>query len=96
VRLVLSPQSLEDIEDIYAYSLSTWGAGQAELYRDRIFDALDLLMDHPEIGRIVAGYPLAVRMLRIEQYNAFYRVEDDTIRVLQLAHVSRNTLPELM
>jgi toxin ParE1/3/4 len=93
VRLVLSPQSLEDIEDIYAYSLSTWGAGQAELYRDRIFDALDLLMDHPEIGRIVAGYPLAVRMLRIEQYNAF---EDDTIRVLQLAHVSRNTLPELM
>jgi hypothetical protein len=35
-------------------------------------------------------------MLRIEQYNAFYRVEDDTIRVVQLAHVSRNTLPELM
>ena len=95
MRLVLSTETLDDLEDIYAYSISLWGSEQADRYRNRLFDVLNLLADHAELGRVLPGYPLATRVLRIEQHNAFYRLEGDTVRVLRVAHFRQNTLPEL-
>jgi toxin ParE1/3/4 len=95
VQLVLSSESLDDLEDIYTYSLSMWGREQADKYRSHLFSALSLLEDQPELGRVLAGYPLATRVLRVEQHNAFYRIDGEVIRVLRVAHLSQNLVPEL-
>ena len=41
------------------------------------------------------GHPRAIRVLRMERHNAFYRIDGDTIRVLRVAHSSQNIVPEL-
>ncbi len=71
MRLVFDPEALENLEDIYAHSLAMWGAGQAERYRSRLFTALGSLVDHPELGRPLAGNPLEIRVLLIDRHNVF-------------------------
>jgi toxin ParE1/3/4 len=96
VRLVLSSEALDDLEDIYDYSLVTWDVTQAERYLSQLFEVLDSLLGFPELGRPLPGPARATRVLRVGQHNAFYRIEEVQVRVLRLAHVRRNVLPELL
>lgn len=95
MRLALSSEAQDDIEDIYDYSQLTWGSDQAERYRSHLYEGLDTLVNFPELGKSLHDSALALRVLRIEQHNAYYLVAEDRVRVLRIMHVRRGSLPDL-
>ena len=94
VRVLLTPEADDDLKDIRAYSMEQWGSDQADQYETLLFSKLALLEQNPQLGVSPPGMGPGVRVLRIEQHNALYRVESDRILVLRVVHV-RRPLPTL-
>lgn len=85
-KLVLSHRAKNDIKDIYAYTLQTYGKKQAIKYLDKIESAFNMLRANPEIGRerpdIKAGY----HSLTTEKHVCFYKITESGIYILGLLH----------
>jgi len=43
LKLMLTPRSILDLEEIYAYTLSTWNLKQAEQYQDVLFESMQMI-----------------------------------------------------
>jgi toxin ParE1/3/4 len=94
MRVQLTIRAKIDIEDIHSFSVDRWGREQADRYRERLFSALTLLESQPFLGARVPEMSPEVRVLRVQQHNAVYRVERDSIVVMRVIHV-RRVLPTL-
>jgi toxin ParE1/3/4 len=61
--------------------------------RDRVFDALTVLLELPASGRVIPEFPsLGFREVLVDSYRLFYRVQGDVIWVVGVWHDAQ--LPE--
>jgi plasmid stabilization system protein ParE len=51
-QIILSPLAEQDLMAIMEYTMSTWGDSQADIYAERLDNALQGIKDNPEIGRL--------------------------------------------
>ncbi len=56
--------------------------------RERIIDAIDLLIDNPHCGKQLKGGLSGLRRIRVGSYRVVYEINDEkaTILVLRIAH----------
>jgi plasmid stabilization system protein ParE len=82
------PATAELIDAVRWYEQHRAGLG-AELF-DAIVETINLIRTHPEIGAPRATTRLS-RQLRVNRfpYNVVYRVRDDDVYVVAVAHTSR-------
>ncbi len=83
----LTLQARQDFIEIWRYTEQEWGAEQAEVYTQKIEDALTGLVKNPSKGRprdeVRAGY----RSLLVEKHIIFYRLNEGYIDVARILHV---------
>lgn len=84
--LKLSPRAILDLEEIYEYTLLTWGIKQAEKYQDELFDAMLEVASKPTIGSIYYFKKGNYRKLNINKHLIFYRPEDNDCIVIRILH----------
>lgn len=79
---------LDDINDYIARDVPYY----AELFVDRLIEAVDKLGDHPRIGRRVpeADQRDEIRELIVQGYRIIYLVTDKEIQILTVIHGSRD------
>ena len=59
-------------------------------FRTRVYDALAVLIDFPDSGRVIPEFPqLGFREVLVVSHRLFYRVKDDTLWVVRVWHVAR-------
>lgn len=93
-KLHYSVQARKDLDDIWDYIVSDLGnPSAAENTVNRIMDAVDQLMDFPEMGsplrnrtRIATDY----RSIVVGNYMAFYRLYDNEIYVARILYGRRD------
>jgi toxin ParE1/3/4 len=89
-RIFLTPEARDDIKHILAYTDREWGRAQVSVYRDRLWEGFEFLLDNPFAGTrrddILPGY----RIWRIEKHFAIYKVEETRIAVIRVLHVHRD------
>jgi addiction module RelE/StbE family toxin len=94
MRIVWSPQALEDIEEIRSY-IARDSPVSAELFVDRIFESAGRLLDHPWSGRIVPEFKDAtLREVILGSYRVIHRVRQSTIFISTVFHAARLLQPE--
>lgn len=85
-QIILSPRAQADLQNVHAYTLSTYGPGQAGKYLSLLEKGIHQLLDNPEIGRkrddIKSGY----RALSIEKHIIFYKIKETDIQILGVVH----------
>lgn len=88
------PKAIAALENIQTYLEERSPQGAARTL-ERIVQSMDVLALFPQIGR--EGPLPGIRELVIPNvpYIAFYRIEDDLVRVLDIVHTSRRYPPEL-
>ncbi|MBL8918047.1 MAG: type II toxin-antitoxin system RelE/ParE family toxin [Myxococcaceae bacterium] len=96
MKLVVSPQAAEDIEEAIRWwqehRLKAPGLLESELAR-----ALEFVMASPRACAVlVPRGPVEVRRVPLprSRYFVYFRIMDDEVRVLRLWHMSRASPPE--
>ena len=94
-----SPEARDDIVNILDYISGELmnPAAAARIVRS-IYAKIDLLADHPNLGRelpetVDAGFPC--RHFTAENYRIFYRVDGTNIYVVRILHSLRNHMKAL-
>jgi len=85
LELKLSPKAILDLEQIYEFTLHTWGITQAEKYQDELFTCMQLISETPKLGSIYYYKEGNYRKMNINRHIIFYkqiRHECIVVRVL--------------
>jgi toxin ParE1/3/4 len=82
----LTQRAKADIKEIYRYTVDNFGAVQAGLYLGGLEYTFDLLTGNPRLGLLFAG---EIRRYIYKQHYVFYRLEGETIVILQIRHTKR-------
>lgn len=86
-ELQLTAQAERDIENILLYSERHWGFDRRETYAKSLSQALDLLRDHPHIGRQHDDLFRDCRSIRVEQHTVYYhQPRPNVIEIVRVLH----------
>lgn len=86
----LTPEAERDLENIWRYRATTWSIRQAENYVGDLSDTFDLLAHSPLIARERAEFTPHVRIHRHKSHVIIYRVNDDCLDIVRIAHMKQN------
>jgi toxin ParE1/3/4 len=87
----LSAAARDDVLAVAEYIIAETGSDAvAQRAVDTITRRFEILDRNPRIGRMRADLRAGVRSFRAERYIILYRVVDSNIRILRVAHTSRD------
>ena len=92
-RIVWSRTSQRDLRSLVKY-ISRDSPRRAEQFGYRIVAKVEMLQEHPHIGRVVPEFNQAdLRELIVQPYRVIYRFKKDTnlIEVIRVWHAARDT-----
>ena len=87
MRVVWSPQALDDRDAIWAYIAADTPSAAIRVDAD-LADAIGGLGDYPELGR-PGLIPGTRELFPIHSYRIVYELSDDEVQVLAIVHTSR-------
>lgn len=89
-----SPEAVKDLQGIEEYiSVELDNSQSAERIVDKIINKIDSLADLPEIGAPLSSrvdVKTDYRYLVCGNYNAFYRIEYETVKIIRVLNARRN------
>jgi addiction module RelE/StbE family toxin len=89
-RVQITDKALEDMEEIYTYIAEQLQAPESAMGQyNRIAEAIQKLNVFPERVRIMESEPehsMGLRQLPIDNFSAFYMVEDDKVIVTRVLY----------
>lgn len=91
----LTSRALEDIQDIYDYSLEEWGESTALKYIKAFEDAFYLLQEHKGLLKINEKISSKFRVYGVQKHYLICDIVDENIFVLTVKHVSMDLLGRL-
>lgn len=85
-ELVVLPLAEVDLEGVWLDTLERWGSTQADIYVDQLYERLQVLRKHPELGKACDDLRAGYRRLLVAHHVAFYRIASDTIEIVRVLH----------
>ena len=85
-KLFISPQTYNDLEIIYEFTLSNWGYKQAEKYQDDIYDPFISISENPEIGSIYIFKKGDYRKLNCNKHLILNRIQKKKCLIIRVLH----------
>jgi toxin ParE1/3/4 len=67
-----TPKADDDLKSISLYTWRSWGEEQATIYEAMIEKALEMLREHPRIGKVQDDLFPGCRSIRVEQHVVYY------------------------
>ncbi|CUH89114.1 Toxin ParE4 [Phaeobacter sp. CECT 5382] len=90
LSLYLTPKAQSDLEEVWLYSVRTWGREQADLYLDTLEQVFETLCYLPELAREYTEISPAVRMHQTGQHVVIYQAQADHLAVIRILGVRQN------
>ena len=83
----LSREALRDVDNVLLYTRRTWGKSQQTTYRAVIYQALEMITEHPQAGRPRDDIFPGCRSIQAEQHVIyFHQPRAGDIEVLRILH----------
>lgn len=80
----LAPSAREDMEAVWLYSLTQWGATQTDRYIDDLTDAFDFLVQNPKAGVVCENIRQGYRRYPVIRHVVYYRMTNYGIEVIRV------------
>ncbi|MCD8541113.1 MAG: type II toxin-antitoxin system RelE/ParE family toxin [Leadbetterella sp.] len=94
-KIHLTSRALDDIQEIYDYSLDEWGEQTALKYIQTFEDAFSLLQEHKGLLKVNEKISSRFRVYAVQKHFLICDIIEDNIFVLTVKHVSMNLLEHL-
>lgn len=89
VTIIWTEYAIEDLELIHEY-IAQDSVNYANKLVDKIIDKVELLQNHPLLGRVVPEFEIeTIRELIEGNYRIIYNLENDLISITRIHHASR-------
>jgi toxin ParE1/3/4 len=85
-QLNVSVEAEEDIDQIAAYTTSTWGWRQTNKYLAKLEDGFDLLAQSPFVGRFCDSIRPGLRRFEIGKHVVFYLPGPSEVLIVRILH----------
>ena len=87
IKYYLTNKAVQDLEDIWDYTVDEWSEQQAERYYKMLIDTFHEITQNPEIGKKYTEISLNLFGLRTGKHIIFYRrINSDTIEITRILH----------
>ena len=74
MKFKLSKKALENIENIWLYTVENWSVEQADRYSNLIFDEIEFLTKNPLSGKDYGYVRKNYHCSRVQSHLIFYRI----------------------
>ena len=92
----ISQQAIEDLDNIWIYTLNKWSKEQADRYFDLIITEIEFIADNFMTGKSVEQTRKNYRVTKIKSHLIFYRkVENDIVEIVRILHQQMDTKKRL-
>ena len=86
-KFYLTYKAVEDLGDIWNYTIETWSESQAEIYYSLLIDSCQELANKPNQGKSYEVVERNILGFKIGQHVIFYRiVSEKEIEVVRILH----------
>lgn len=88
MRFKISKKALEDIDNIWIYTMENWSVVQADRYYHLIFDEIEYLSKNPLAGKDYGHVRKDYRCSKVKSHLILYRTgsEDEEIEIIRVLH----------
>lgn len=86
-KLILRQEAIDDLTNIYEYTVATWSENQADKYYETIKSACRKIANNPSIGKKYIEISNNFLAYRVNKHIIFYQViSDDEIEIIIILH----------
>ena len=83
----LTNRAVQDLTEIWDYTIENWSEKQAELYYNLIIDTCSVIAKKPQIGKVYDEIYPDLKGQKVSKHVVFYRLmEDKTIEITRILH----------
>ena len=82
----LTPKAKEDMEAVWLYTLTKWGASQTDRYIDDLTEAFAFLAQSPKFGTACDNIRQGYRRYPIMRHVVYYRETAYGIEIIRVLH----------
>jgi toxin ParE1/3/4 len=83
----ISQQAIEDLENIWIYTLKKWSKEQADRYYNLIIEEIEFVADNFMIGKSAEQTRKNYRVTKVKSHLIFYRkTENNIIEIIRILH----------
>jgi toxin ParE1/3/4 len=88
MKFVISEKAVEDIENIWLYTLEAWSVEQADRYYNLLFDEIEYITEHPLSGRNADHIRKNYRCTKVKSHLIFYRYKkvENKVEIIRILH----------
>jgi toxin ParE1/3/4 len=84
--LLLTPRAVQDLDDIWDYTIDRWGIDQAETYLGGVRAVLQASLTAPTLLRACGDVREGYSKIVVGSHVAFARVEGEQLTVVRILH----------
>ena len=88
-------QAIADLEDIFVYTIETFGELQAERYKASLERVCRRIADDPRLGRPIAGASRSFFHYPCESHIVFYMKQSDGVLIVRILHAAMDFVRHL-
>ncbi len=83
----ISRQALEDIDNIWLYTLQNWSVNQANRYYRLIYQEIEYILEDFDSGRDIGKIKSGYRQARVKSHLIIYKKADDNVlEIVRVLH----------
>jgi toxin ParE1/3/4 len=88
MKLVISKEALNDLEQIWYYTYQSWSLQQADKYLNLIMDEMEYLAQNPQSGKNISHLRVAYFRVKVRSYYIFYRINaaSNEVEIIRILH----------
>lgn len=88
LKIVIRQEAIQDLEEIWFYTFTTWSQEQADRYYSLIIKEIDFLASKPESGKLLDYLRKGYRSCKVKSHFIFYRLSTTEIEIVRILHES--------
>ena len=86
LKIVIHKQAIDDLEEIWLYTLETWSLEQADRYHGLIFKEIEFLASRPDHGKHQGHLRKGYRSSQVKAHIIFYKYANNEIEIIRILH----------
>ena len=86
-RFLLTNKAVEDLTNIWHYTIETWSENQADKYYKSLIDSFQEITENSKIGRNYGNVENELKGFNVNKHIVFYRkISDDVVEITRILH----------